>query len=65
MFISITSFITDEKDHFSHIVIMAMDSMGKLERIKRFDKNSNNGEWIQVWYLNISYFNSRTEEGKK
>ena len=52
MFISITDFDMEETDDSSHILITAIDSMGKPEEIKRFDKkrNSEYGEWIMLGY---------------
>ena len=56
MFISITDFVIDEDDDFSHILITVIDSMGRPEQTKRFDRKTNyyNGEWIQVGYLKNS-----------
>ena len=52
MFISITDFDMEETDDSSHILITAIDSMGKPEEIKRFDekRNSEYGEWIMLGY---------------
>ena len=51
MFISITDFDMEETDD-SYILITTIDSMGKPEEIKRFDKkrNSEYGEWIMLGY---------------
>ena len=51
--LSITKFEIDEKDRFSNILITTIDSMGKPEQTKRFDRRTNyyNGELIQDGYL--------------
>ena len=51
MFISITDFDMEETDD-SYILIRVINSMGKPEETKRFDKKTNNDwKWIQVGYL--------------
>ena len=52
MFISIKDFDMEETDDSSHILITAIDSMGKPGEIKRFDKKRNfeYGVWIMLGY---------------
>ena len=52
MFISITDFDTTETDDSTHILITVINSMGKPEEIKRFNKKerSEYGIWIKVGY---------------
>ena len=52
MFISIIDFDIHETDD-SQILITILDTMGKPEDTKIFDKNTNydNGNWIQVGYF--------------
>ena len=59
MFIFIEDFVTDEVDDFSNILITVIDSMGKLEQPKRFDKKANYDDrgWIQDGYFKIIRFN--------
>ena len=52
MFISITDLKMEETDDTTHILVMAIDSMGKPEEIKIFDKKRNfeYGVWIMLGY---------------
>ena len=44
----------EKKDHFSHILITVIDSMGQPKETKRFDNTNYDVEkWIQVGYLRI------------
>ena len=44
----------EKKDHFSHILITVIDSMGQPEETKRFDNTNYDVEkWIQVGSLKI------------
>ena len=49
MFIFIKDFVIDEFDDFTNILITVIDSMGKLEQPRRFDRKTNydNKGWIQ------------------
>ena len=53
MFIFIKDFVTEEIDNFSNILITVIDSMGKPEQTKRFDRKTNydNKGWIQERYF--------------
>ena len=53
MFIFIKDFVTDEIDDFTNILITVIDSMGKLEQPRRFDRKTNydNREWNQDGYF--------------
>ena len=53
MFIIIKDFVIDEIDDFTNILITVIDSMGKLEQPKRFDRKTNydNKGWIQDGYF--------------
>ena len=55
MCFSITDFDAEEKDDSSHILITAIDAMGRPEQTKRFDRKTNYdyGKWVQVGYLKI------------
>ena len=50
MFISIIDFDMKETDDSAQILITVIDSMGKPEETKRFDKKTNYeyGKWVQV-----------------
>ena len=52
MFISITDFALIETDDSSHILITVINSMGKPEEIKRFNKKEKfeYGIWIKFRY---------------
>ena len=52
MFISITDFDKTETYDSSHILITVINSMGKPEEIKRFNKKEKfeYGTWIQLGY---------------
>ena len=53
MFISITHFDMQGTDNF-RILITTINTMGKPEDTKRFDKKTNyDGKWFQVGYLKI------------
>ena len=53
MFIFIKDFVTEEIDDFSNLLVTSIDSMGKLEQPKRFDRKTNydNRGWIQDGYF--------------
>ena len=53
MFIFIKDFVTEEIDDFSNILITVIDSTGKPEQTKRFDRKTNYDirEWIQDGYF--------------
>ena len=59
MFIIIKDFVIDELDDFTNILITVVDSMGKLEQPRRFDRKTNydNSEWIQDGYFKITKLN--------
>ena len=65
MFIFIKDFVTEEIDDFSSILVTMIDSMGKLEQPKRFDRKTNydNRQWIQDGYFKITKFNDCTGQG--
>ena len=65
MFIFIMDFVTEEIDDFSNILITVIDSMGKVEQSKRFDRktNYNNKGWIQDGYLKITKLNDCMGDG--
>ena len=65
MFIFIKDFVTDEIDDFTNILITVIDSMGKLEQPKRFDRKTNYDyrEWIQDGYFKITKLNYCTGGG--
>ena len=49
MIISITDFDIQKTDDSAYILITVIDSMGRPEETKRFDKtNYQHGKWFQV-----------------
>ena len=59
MFIFIKDFVIDEFDDFTNILITVIDSMGKLEQPRRFDRKTNydKREWIQDGYFKNTKIN--------
>ena len=59
MFIFIKDFVTEEIDNFSNILVTVIDSTGKPEQTKRFDRKTNydNKGWIQDGYFKIIKLN--------
>ena len=52
MIISITDFDIQKTDDSAYILITVIDSMGRPEETKRFDKTNNDpGKWIQDGYF--------------